>query len=168
MKITGASAVVVAALAAACAFNPPPVPVEGGPADIEALVGDWRGEYYGETTGRSGSIEFELMAGEDHAHGSVLMTPRGGRGPYAVWRDPFDDPDRPGASEVLTIKFVSAERGEVTGVLDPYLDPDCQCQALTRFRGRQRGDVIEGTYTTRTARSAEPDRGVWKVRRVRG
>jgi len=168
MNTTRATTVGLAVLAAACAYNPPPVPVEGRPADIETLVGDWRGEYYGETTGRSGSIAFKLVAGEDHAHGDVLMTPRGGRGPYVTWRDPFDDPGRPGEAEILTIKFVAAEGGEVTGVLDPYLDPECHCQAFTRFRGRQRGNVIEGTYTTRTARREEPDRGTWKVRRVRG
>jgi hypothetical protein len=142
--------------------------VEGPPADIEALAGTWRGEYRGETTGRSGTISFTLVAGEDHAHGDVVMTPRGGSRPHASWRDPLDDPGRPGASEVLTIKFVFVEGGEVTGVLDPYVDPDCRCRANTRFQGRRRGDVIEGTYTTRTGPKEEPDRGVWKVRRARG
>lgn len=78
------------------------------------------------------------------------------------------EPGGPREAEILTIRFVAAEGGGITGMLDPYLDPDCHCRAFTRFRGRQRGDVIEGTYTTRTARSEDPDRGAWKVRRVKG
>jgi hypothetical protein len=40
------------------------------------------------------------------------------------------------AVQELTIRFVAVEGGEVTGELDPYRDPDCDCRAYTRFRGR--------------------------------
>jgi hypothetical protein len=57
--------VVAAAMGlAACAFNLPPVPIEARPADLERLVGRWRGGYEGVNTGRSGSIEFDLVSGE--------------------------------------------------------------------------------------------------------
>jgi hypothetical protein len=150
----------------ACAYNPPPIPLEGRPADLEALAGEWGGEYNGEN-GRSGSIAFELVAGEDHAHGDVLMIPRGANRPVVAWPDGGPEASRVEMPEVLSIRFVAADGGEVSGTLDPYVDPDCHCKAVTRFRGRQRSDVVEGTYTLYNEGSPVPVHGTWKVRRKR-
>ena len=95
------------------------------------------------------------------------MVPRGANQPVAAWREPGHQASRAGLPEVLSIRFVAAERGEVSGALDPYFDPDCRCKALTRFRGRQRGDVIEGTYTLYAEGSPVPVHGTWTVRRKR-
>jgi hypothetical protein len=156
----------VVMLAAGCAYNPPVVPLEARPAEIEKLAGSWNGAYDGDTSGRSGSIEFSLVAGEDHAHGDVLMIPSHSQRPYRSWRDgePFREAEM---SEVLTIRFVTVENGEITGELDPYRDPECDCRALTRFQGRLRGNVIEGTFTTSTTRAGGLAHGTWKVRRQR-
>jgi hypothetical protein len=157
----------VAALAlatAACAFNPPPVPLDGRAAGLERLVGRWTGDYQGYGSGRAGRIEFTLAAGEGHAHGDVLMIPRTRRRPYRPWRETFAAPAL-ALSEDLTIRFVAIENGEVTGELDPYRDPDCGCRAHTRFRGRLWGSVIEGTFVTTRQGHSEAQGGRWKVRR---
>jgi hypothetical protein len=165
--MTARCALAVAVLITSCAYNAPRVPVQGTPADLEALAGRWTGEYRGETTARSGTITFALVAGEDHAHGEVVMMSRSTGEPYVAWRDPGAEHGRVPTSEVLTIRFVAAESGEITGELDRYLDPECRCAALTRFRGRQHGELIEGTYTTRRQGSSVADQGVWTVLRAR-
>jgi len=53
----------------------------------------------------------------------------------------------------------------VTGRLAPYADPETGVQLFTAFEGQLRGDVIEGTYTTRAARSRDNQTGQWKVTR---
>jgi hypothetical protein len=65
---------------------------------------------------------------------------------------------------VLTIRFVAVEGGYVTGELAAYREPRCECPAATAFRGRARGDVIEGSFTTLTAVGG-PSHGHWTVRR---
>ena len=156
----------LAALAAGCAYNPPPVPLDARPSEVETLAGRWSGTYHGEGSGRSGSIEFILVAGEDHAHGDVMMVAHGSHHVYESWRE--TSPAREAtAAEVLTIRFVALERGEVTGELDPYRDPACDCRAVTRFRGRAEGDLIAGSFVTYSAGAAGPSHGTWKVRRKR-
>jgi len=66
---------------------------------------------------------------------------------------------------VLTINFVRVAQGRVTGRLAPYADPETGGQLFTAFEGQLRGDVIEGTYTTRAARSRDNRTGQWKVTR---
>jgi hypothetical protein len=159
--------VVALAALAACAYNPPPVAIQASAQDLARLAGHWTGEYDSADTGRSGSIAFSLLAGEDHAHGDVLMIPRGVDHSYHSW--PSSAPGQmPGErSEVLTIRFVAAGHGEVSGVLDPYRDPDCDCRALTRFQGQLRDDTIEGTFVTSTSEATRPSHGTWRVRRKR-
>jgi hypothetical protein len=158
-------AVLAAALAAACAYNPPPVALHGQASDLERLAGRWRGSYEGGRGSRSGSIELVLLAGEDHAHGDVVMVARGSRHGYRRWRDAIAMPAP--EVDVLTIRFVAVEDGYVSGALDAYRDPTCDCRAQTTFRGRLSGNVIEGTFITHTAVGG-PAHGRWKVRRQRG
>jgi hypothetical protein len=154
-----------AASAAACA-SAPAVPLRGSPTAVAALVGEWNGTYDSRDTGRSGSIWFKLIAGEDHAHGDVLMTPRGAV-PY--WRH------APGTgrkmemeppSQFLTIRFVRVRDNEVRGVLEPYWDPSCQCQAVTTFQGQLAGDRLRGAFDTRLD-SGGRSSGQWEVTRSR-
>src|SRR4030095_5789996 len=147
-----------------CATTPAAVPVEGAPADLSALAGDWEGEYSSQATGRLGSIVFKLVPGEGQARGDVLMIPRGSNDPYRP-RTGGEGPAPAGASQLLTIRFVRAEGRKVSGVLDPYWDPDCECEVNTTFVGTVRGDTIEGTFTSERA----PGRvfGNWKVSRKR-
>ena len=141
---------VCSAAPASCASGPP-IPLQGSPPAFMTLAGEWDGTYTSRDTGRNGSIWFELIAGEDHAHGDVLMTPRGRTEPYYRYpRTGWPGTGRPAdLTQVLTIQFVRASDGTVGGRLEPYWDPDCQCEAITTFRGRLRGDRLEGTFSTR-------------------
>jgi len=66
---------------------------------------------------------------------------------------------------VLTINFVRVAEGRVSGTLAPYADPETGVQLFTSFAGQLRGDVIEGTYSTRAGRSVDSQTGEWKVTR---
>jgi hypothetical protein len=145
-----------------CASTPAAVPVQATPSEIATLAGHWEGEYSSAATGRLGSIVFDLVAGEDHAHGDVLMIPRGSNDPYRP-RASGGGPSPAGASQLLRIRFVRAEGNKVSGTLDPYWDPDCNCEVTTTFVGQVRGDTVEGTFTSE--RTAGRVFGTWKATR---
>jgi hypothetical protein len=71
-----------------------------------------------------------------------------------------------GASEVLTIKLVRVSGDTVSGVLDAYRDPQCDCPVVTTFTGTVNGDTIDGTFTTRGSQAAAPQSGTWRVKRT--
>jgi hypothetical protein len=144
----------------------PPVNLDATPADFEMLVGEWEGEYVSPAVGRTGTIQFKLLAGATEARGDVLMFPAASTEPYyPVPQREHGAGDLAPRFEVLTIQFVRAERGEITGLLDRYWDPDRKCPALTRFRGRLAGTVIEGTFTTSWECDFPQVAGQWKVTR---
>jgi hypothetical protein len=157
----------VLAAAVGCASAIPPVRMYGDERELGALVGRWSGDYVGDRIGtRRGSVFFELLRGEDHAHGDVTMIPEGGDQPYTRYE--------PGTAPVgveqqgvrfLSIRFIEVGDGIVSGTLDPYWDPDRRTQASSTFRGRVTDNVIEGTYVT-TYRNGDPEvTGRWIVRR---
>ena len=153
---------------AGCAGKSPPVPVQASPADIGLLAGRWEGEYSSNETGRGGSIVFTLTAGRDTAEGDVLMIPAGSNQP--IMREGIGQPPAapPGAiPSVLSIRFVEYRGGQVSGALDPYRAPDCNCIVSTSFIGTVTGDVIKGTFTTRGGQRDVPITGEWEVRRHR-
>ncbi len=149
----------------ACTTVPAPVPVVGTPTDLGRLAGEWGGEYQGQTSGRSGSIIFKLAAGADTAFGDVVMIPRERRESRQSAQDPSAGLPIPRTLEVLSIAFVRAADGGLSGRLTPYRDPDCDCLLITRFQGRLRGDVIEGTFTSTPAEGGTTQTGTWKVKR---
>ena len=155
------------AAVAGCA-SAPPVPLRGSPPAVIALAGEWDGTYTSRDTGRSGSIWLKLTAGEDHAHGDVLMTPRGRTEPYYRYPSSGWPAAGPPAdlTQVLTIQFVHASDGTVDGRLEPYWDPDCECEAITAFRGRLHGDRLEGTFNTRLGSTSHAT-GRWVAYRRR-
>ena len=161
--ITIATALLTAVLGG-CA-PAPPIRVAGSPADLESLAGEWTGTYKNLDGGREGSIWFKLVAGEDHAHGDVLMTPRGGSQAYARYK-PGEKPGQSDAPQFLSIRFVGISKGEVSGSLEPYWDPDCGCDAQTTFRGRQFENVFEGTFVTRLT-NGRTATGQWTATRQR-
>jgi hypothetical protein len=156
----------IAAAVSACAGKPASVPVQASTADMSALSGRWEGQYNSNQTGRGGSIVFTLTAGTDSAAGDVVMIPSGANRPITR-----EGPGRPpftatGATpEVLTIRFVRIEGGRVSGALDPYRAPDCDCVVSTTFVGNLTGDRITGTFTTRGGQRSTPVTGDWEVRR---
>jgi hypothetical protein len=150
----------------ACASNPTPVTVAGDAGDVASLAGKWTGEYNSPITGRSGSIVFNLSTSGTAATGDVVMIPKGyGK---ALLRyttgatTPIQSADN---SQVLTIKLVRVSGDTVSGLLDAYRDPQCDCAVETTFVGRLNGNTIDGTFTTRGAQSVAPQTGTWRVRR---
>ena len=124
----------------------------------------------GPATGRSGSIVFNLSSAGDAANGDVVMIPRG----YGKALVPFSGRtatagaamQNVGNSQVLTIKLVRASGDTVSGVLDAYRDPECDCPVETTVTGRLNGDTIEGTFSTRGPQSTTPQTGSWRVKRT--
>lgn len=165
MRVTPIVAAVSAAALAGCSARQAAVPLVGTASDVQALVGQWVGEYSSTETGRSGSISFTLAAEGDTARGDVVMIPSGWNRPLQPWRDE----SRPGTDrplpEVLVIRFVRVSGNEVSGELEPYRDPECGCALYTRFVGRLTRDVIEGTYLTRHGDLPQDLRGRWSVTR---
>lgn len=161
--------IILAASALGCGWRRTPVPVISDSGSVEALVGTWSGLYNSEETGRSGSIVFELASNKDTAYGDVLMVPKTNVIPPVPTAEhpgmPITQAQKPG--QPLTIRFVRMSGGSVTGVLDPYNDPDCGCRVVTTFAGRfTDSNTIEGTYSTKgTSIGHQPSAGQWKVTR---
>jgi hypothetical protein len=66
----------------------------------------------------------------------------------------------------LSIRFVFVSDSVVTGMLNPYRDPDCGCLLTTTFRGVLRGDEMEGTFHSEGSSNTHiPTNGRWRVKR---
>lgn len=155
--------------AVSCAYVSPPVAVVGSQPDLRELAGEWWGQYRSEgPIERRGSIHFTLIAGEDHAHGDVLMTPAGSNRPYGRFAGEPGTRQMPATPETLSIRIVRVEDGAVRGDLEPYWDPDRETTATTTFRGSLREGTIAGTFITTFASGALEARGRWVVNRVTG
>lgn len=165
MKTTGA--VLLAALAmVACQTERAAIPLVADPAQRSELVGEWHGEYGNSVTKRAGSIAFFLLEGEDQAHGDVLMIPAGTSEPYRPSAASTERASLRRGSELLTIRFLRAEEGRVTGSLEPYWDPECECEVQTSFVGELQGDRIVGIYTALSGRPGiGRTTGWWEVHR---
>ena len=149
----------------ACAYNPPPVPVDASRADWEILGGQWRGTYSTTPRGRSGIIEFKLSAGEEQAWGDVLMIAENAKVPYRPF-PPGDarlGPTNAPYSQLLTIRFVRAEQGQISGTMASYWDPDRSCQATATFLGEVKGRTIDGTFTSLCDDGMRQLQGRWRV-----
>ena len=151
---------------AACATNPQPVPLVANETDISSLAGEWDGEYSSVATGRAGSISFSLVAGRDTAAGDVLMVPRGTDQQASDRQNSAQLIAR--APQVLRISFVRVLGANVSGTIEPYRAPDCDCILSTTFVGQLRGDTVEGTFSTTGGQADSPQSGRWKVTRKKG
>ncbi|MFL5488462.1 MAG: hypothetical protein ACJ8AJ_08255 [Gemmatimonadaceae bacterium] len=162
---------VLGAAALACASKPTPITVTGDSGDRASLAGKWTGEYNSPATGRSGSIVFNLSPSGEAATGDVVMIPRG----YGKALMPYGGVNTTGgaaamqnttSSQVLTIKLVRVSGDTVSGVLDAYRDPQCDCPVQTTFTGKLNGDTIEGTFATNGSQTNAPQTGTWRVKRT--
>jgi hypothetical protein len=141
------------------------IPIAAEPELLASLVGEWHGEYASPATGSSGSIVFYLAQGEDHAHGDVLMIPSSSAAADRASSRSAAAPVRPGP-QILTIRFMRAEDGNVSGMLDPYWDPDCNCEVRTTFMGEIQGDRMDGTFVSLSGRpGVGRSTGWWSVTR---
>src|SRR5512141_2319336 len=121
------SAIAIAlATSAGCSLAMRPVPVSASHIQWQALAGEWRGTYRMDGYDRRGTIAFKLVAIEEQASGEVLMIPERTGWPYTMNR-PMPGPP-PGRIEprtqLLTIRFVEAADGTLSGTMEPYWDPD--------------------------------------------
>jgi hypothetical protein len=155
---TSAGAIaLIAALAVACSSSKQPISVMGDTGDLEALAGSWVGTYHSDNQKTRGTIEFLLDHHADTASGSVVM--------YAPGVDPHHGGEDVPAARLL-IRFVQAEGGWISGRLDPYEDPECQCVVETLFRGKIEGDSMAGNYTTRGVYESFVRTGTWTATRA--
>lgn len=171
--MTGRCALVIGLIAAACSagcgFAMRPVMFEATPANWEALAGEWRGEYTISGHDRHGLITFRLKAAERQAAGDVLMIPERLGRPYG----PVPPKDAighlpPGTEpQLLSIRFVGAERGMLRGSMDPYWDPDRECLARASFLGSVDGDTISGSFLSVCEDGVRALKGRWRVDRRR-
>ena len=169
MKIIQLCLAVSAGVVLACASKPTPITVTGDTGDRASLAGRWVGEYNSPVTGRSGSIVFNLSPSGDAANGDVVMIPRGyGKAltPYGATSSAGVQMQNTAISQVLTIKLVRVSGDTVSGVLDAYRDPQCDCPVVTTFTGRVDGDTIDGTFITRGSQTNTPQTGTWRVKRT--
>ncbi len=170
MKIARLCIAALAPVLWACASKPTPITVAGDSADRVSLAGKWAGEYTSSATGRSGSIVFNLSPSGDTANGDVVMIPRGyGKPlvPYGVVTNSVGAATQSApTSQVLTIRLVRVSGDTVSGVLDAYRDPECDCAVQTTFTGKLNGDTIDGTFTTSGRQTNSPQTGSWRVRRT--
>jgi hypothetical protein len=131
-------------IVAACGGGASEVAVKGPDLDLARLAGDWLGDYHGTESGRQGPIHFQLQLGQHTADGTVLM----------------------GGANPLKIQFISISHDKVSGKIDPYTDPQCQCQVQTEFDGTVAGNAIEGTFTTKVIGKDVEQHGSWSVKRT--
>ena len=159
----------LAVLGSGCSFAMRPVHVDAGAADWQALAGDWRGNYSISGRDRHGVIEFRLKALEHEAAGDVLMISDRSSWP-ATGMPPKDGFPRrpPDFSQLLAIRFVAADRGMVSGTMEPYWDPDRECRAWATFLGSADGEVIAGSFISVCDDRTRILRGRWRVERRRG
>jgi hypothetical protein len=151
-----------------CARRTPHIDVSATDFDVGPLVGQWRGTYSSNSTGRSGTVAFTLRAGESAASGNVVMIPR----PDSLLTPEEREAVESGGTnvrQVLAIHFVRKQGGSVHGTLDPYTDPECSCQVTTTFDGSfENSTTIAGTFSTvPSLPGARVTGGTWRVARVK-
>jgi hypothetical protein len=155
-------ALVLAALPA-CQYHPTPITLRGEATSIAALRGDWTGEYWGNASERRGVLSFSIASTADSAFGDVIMfTPLGQQ------IRPVDAGDQhrmhSQSAQALRIDFVRVGGGMVSGTLEPYTAPDCNCEVSTTFTGNVLGDTIRGTFVTNGKQGGNRD-GMWMMAR---
>jgi hypothetical protein len=68
-------------------------------------------------------------------------------------------------SELLSIRFIRAEDGRVSGMLTPYWDPERACTAQATFSGKVDGASMDGTFVSTCDRGVPTYTGRWTMRR---
>ena len=141
-----------------------PVPLQGDPASISHLAGNWTGEYWGGAGGRGGSLSFSLRSGSDSLYGDVTMVDP--RGQPIRSADPSDvHAQHVRSPQQLRIDFVAVRGDSIRGVLEPYIAPDCECAVSTTFFGQVKGAKITGRFQSRHSGRVQAE-GAWEMKRV--
>ena len=164
--IKAASLVIALTAFTACSWKRTPVPIISDTGSSALLVGTWSGEYSSRETGRSGSITFEMASEKDTAYCDVVMIPKVQTLQVATRDQAQAQMMKPESlPQPLKIRFIRLGEGQVSGTLDPYVNPECNCPVNTTFEGRVvDANRIEGTFMTRGV-GVQTASGVWKVKR---
>ena len=151
-----------------CGGKQPRTGVSASDFDLKPLVGVWRGSYSNPQTGRNGTISFSLRAGESFASGSVVMIPKADSLLTPEERELLSE-EAPSGRTVLSIKFIRKEGGNLTGTLNPYRSPDCNCTVNTTFEGTFKdAGTLTGTFATVPSKAgAAVTGGTWQVIRIK-
>jgi hypothetical protein len=148
---------------------PPPANVPIPVADLQPLAGDWRGEYVADApNGPHGSLSFTLVPVANAASGMLTMNVAGGDRAFARFRSEQTSSVSNEAPQpnLPAIQFVRVMGSTVSGTIDAYLDPECQCPAVMTLKGDLKGDTIDGTFRA-TYDAKRPDlTGKWTVKRA--
>jgi hypothetical protein len=166
LLISSAIAISFAA-SAGCSLAMRPVPVSASHIQWQTLAGEWRGTYRMDGYDRHGTIAFKLVAIEEQASGEVLMIPERTGWPYTM-NQPMQGPPNARVerrTELLTIQFVEAADGALSGTMDPYWDPDRHCTAHASFTGLVDGDSVSGEVTSVCQNDVRVLHGRWRARR---
>ncbi len=159
--------IAVAALsgAAACATLPAPVPLVADPEGKRLLAGEWVGQYENPATGRSGSITFLLHQHADttECRGDVLMIPRGASDPRPT-QEAIGEQSAP-EMRVLRIDQLTVMGDQLSGIIEPYRDPETGNPINTRFDGQIVGDRISGQLISAGGKTGPQAVGTWEVTR---
>jgi len=143
------------------------VPVQGTREAVSALSGEWTGRYWSKTTGRHGTIRFDLPEQADTGFGEVEITFSPSL--HLLLEATEENKLEPKPCTVIDVTVVRVEGGQVRGTMAPYWDPDCDCRARTVFEGTVSDDRITGTFTTQRASSDRRAlKGEWQVAREGG
>jgi hypothetical protein len=151
--------------------DPAPVAVEGTAEELEMLTGEWSGSYESRATGRTGSIVFHLTADPSGAHGDVLMrwnddSADGVSSQFAhIDREQGTHLSAVPASQILAIQFVRVDQERISGVIEPYRDPESDTMLETHFSGSVSGNSISGSFITYSDRGTPAASGTWKAAR---
>lgn len=140
----------VALFLTGCATSRASVPVRGEVTETALLAGEWRGQFDGAREERHGKIEFNLEMGRHTADGEVVVfAPKKGEPPMQ-----------------LRIEYLAVEDNKITGKIEPYTDPECDCVVETEFEGDLTGDFIIGTYAARMPATGAARKGEWSAERI--
>jgi hypothetical protein len=148
--------------------SPPHVTVPT--VNVQPLVGEWRGDYVAnDPSGTHGTLAFALAAGNSDAHGTLTINAAGADRAFERYRSEqivFSTEDATPGPDLPAIQFVRLEGSTVSGTVDAFVDPACQCSAIMTLSGKLQGDTIAGTFRA-TYNAQRPDlTGKWMVKRA--
>jgi hypothetical protein len=137
--------------------------------DVSPLVGEWAGEFSSAETGRHGTITFTVQPRESTGSGEVTLLPDriAGDAPSAAQQPAAGNAVAAGGL-VFKISLMRIDGDTVVGRIEPYLDPLCNCQIASTFKGLLQGRTIAGRYSSVGVEDGlERFHGSWTVTRLR-
>lgn len=134
-------------------------PVKETKVDFSEFAGKWEGKYESTATGRSGQVYLDLTSTGEKATGGIIMRPEES-GSASTNKMTYSDTKKQKAIP-LTIDFVAAEGGKISGVVTPYFDPRFNTTMFTTFEGALEGNMMKGIFTVKIGDTGNSYTGTW-------